>query len=668
MSVTRERPLPRSRTRTAATAATAAALTAAPFLLTPSPAAADAEDVTAVYTWTPAGEDGYSGQLTIDNASAVELSEWTVEIALPDGAEIADLWNASVRRSGDSYLLTPPSWGAAVPAGGTYQIGFSGTRSSADAATAPVSCTVNGSPCAGAAAGDTEAPAAPADPAAAEAGSGSAALSWTAPSDDTGVAGYEVLHGGEPVRTVIGDGTRATVSGLEPDTEYAFTVRAFDAAGNRSAESEPVTARTAERSADGGRGAAAGGHRVGYFTQWGIYDRGYLVKNVETSGTAERLTHLNYAFANINANGQCFQANQAGEGDAWADYGRSFQAGESVDGVGDTWDQDLRGNFNQLRKLKEIHPGLKVHLSIGGWTWSKHISDAASTPESRARMASSCIDMFLRGNLPAFDGAGGPGSAYGVFDGIDLDWEWPASEGHPDNVYRPEDRENFTALVAEFRSQLDALQEETGRDYGLTSFMPADPAKVEAGFEVDRIMPDFDFVTVQGYDYHGAWEEETAHQSNLRVSPDDPNPEDRLFSGEVAVEAWTSRGADPADLVLGVPFYGRGWTGVEPGPDGDGMFQPAAGPAPGSYEDGIEDWKVLENLPGQGYEVHRDEESGAAWIYDGTTLWTYDDGTEMERKGRWIGEQGLGGAMVWSLDGDDADGTLIRALDGSLGS
>ncbi|MFC7744285.1 cellulose binding domain-containing protein [Nocardiopsis composta] len=152
----------------------------------PSPAAADAEDVTAVYTWTPAGEDGYSGQLTIDNASAAELSEWTVEIALPDGAEIADLWNASVRRSGDSYLLTPPSWGAAVPAGGTYQIGFSGTRSSADAATAPVSCTVNGSPCAGAAAGDTEAPAAPADPAAAEAGSGSAALSWTAPPTTPG--------------------------------------------------------------------------------------------------------------------------------------------------------------------------------------------------------------------------------------------------------------------------------------------------------------------------------------------------------------------------------------------------------------------------------------------------------------------------------------------------
>src|SRR5690606_41778334 len=136
-----------------------------------------------------------------------------------------------------------------------------------------------------------------------------------------------------------------------------------------------------------------------------------------------------------NSNGECCRPNHAGEGGAWADYGRSFQAGEGADRGGHTWDQDLRGNFTQLRQLKEIRPGLKVHLSIGGWTWSKHISDAASAPESRARMASSCIDMFLRGNLPAFDGAGGPGSAYGVFDGIDLGWEWPAPEVQPATVH-----------------------------------------------------------------------------------------------------------------------------------------------------------------------------------------------------------------------------------------
>src|SRR5438045_868996 len=104
--------------------------------------------------------------------------------------------------------------------------------------------------------------------------------------------------------------------------------------------------------------------RTGYFTQWGIYARGYLVKNIETSGSAGRLTHVNYAFANVGSDGRCFEANQAGQGDAWADYQRRFTAAESVDGVADVFDQPLAGNFNQLRKLKQRHPDLKVLLSI----------------------------------------------------------------------------------------------------------------------------------------------------------------------------------------------------------------------------------------------------------------------------------------------------------------
>src|SRR6266508_6329894 len=136
--------------------------------------------------------------------------------------------------------------------------------------------------------------------------------------------------------------------------------------------------------------AAPAPKKVGYFTQWSIYARNYFVKNLVTSGAASRLTHVNYAFANVGADGRCFEANLAGQGDAWADYQRRFDATQSVDGVADRFDQPLAGNFNQLKKLKQRFPSLKVQLSIGGWTWSRFFSDAARSATYRRAFVSSC--------------------------------------------------------------------------------------------------------------------------------------------------------------------------------------------------------------------------------------------------------------------------------------
>ncbi len=102
---------------------------------------------------------------------------------------------------------------------------------------------------------------------------------------------------------------------------------------------------------------------IGYFTEWGTYERKYYVKNIETSGSAARLTHINYAFGNVTG-GKCVI------GDNYAATERTYTAAESVDGVADTWDQPLRGTLNQLRELKKKHPNLKVLWSFGGWNWS----------------------------------------------------------------------------------------------------------------------------------------------------------------------------------------------------------------------------------------------------------------------------------------------------------
>ncbi|OJF10244.1 glycoside hydrolase family 18 protein [Couchioplanes caeruleus] len=391
--------------------------------------------------------------------------------------------------------------------------------------------------------------------------------------------------------------------------------------------------------------------KVGYFTQWGIYGRDFPLAKVERSGAAARLTHLNYAFGPVTAAGVCDSA------DPWADWQTLFSAERSVDGVADEAGQPLAGNLHQLAELKQRNPALRVLISLGGWTGSAHFSDAALTDDSRRKLVSSCVDLWIKGNLPGLSA----GVAAGIFDGIDLDWEWPGSEGNAGNVFRPEDKRNFTLLTAEFRRQLDRLSRTTKKRYDLTAFLPAAPAKVEAGFE-GEIFRHLDFGTVQGYDFHGSWDPRTNQQSALRVpagAPDDPD-----FSAEVAVGAWRDLGAPDRKLVLGIPYYGQGWTGVTGG--GDGLFAPAAGGAPGTFAVGTEDWKVLKNLPAQGFTVHRDWRAGHSWLFDGTTFWTYDDPAQVAQKAAYIRIQGLGGAMMWSLDGDDENASLTRTISAVL--
>ncbi|WP_049573146.1 glycoside hydrolase family 18 protein [Nonomuraea sp. SBT364] len=381
--------------------------------------------------------------------------------------------------------------------------------------------------------------------------------------------------------------------------------------------------------------------RVAYFIQWGVYGRDYHVRDMDVSGAAAKLTHVNYAFGFVDAEGACYSA------DPWADWQRPVPAEQSVDGVADAPGQALNGNLNQLRKLKAKHPHLKALISLGGWTGSKYFSDAVLTPESRTELARSCIDLWLRGNLPGLE----PGAAAGVFDGIDLDWEWPGSSGADGNVIRPEDKQNFTLFVEELRTQLRAYS----RQAELTAFLPAAAAKIDAGFEVRRVFRQLDFATIQGYDLRGSWENRTGHQGNLLTDRRDPN--DPRYSVDQTVRDYLSRGAPARKLVIGVPAYGQGWTGVTAG--GDGLYQPATGPAPGKWAAGAEDYKDLVNKPGK---RHRDLRTGAVWLYDGNEFWSYDDPVVLTQKAAYIRLKRLGGAMMWSIDQDDSRASLTSAL------
>jgi endoglucanase len=108
--------------------------------------------------------------------------------------------------------------------------------------------------------GDTTAPSTPGNLRSTGAGPSSVSLAWNASTDNVGVSGYEVLRGGSVVATA--SGTSHTDSGLASSTSYTYTVRAFDAAGNRSAASAPVTVQTTGGGGGGTPVAANGQLRV----------------------------------------------------------------------------------------------------------------------------------------------------------------------------------------------------------------------------------------------------------------------------------------------------------------------------------------------------------------------------------------------------------------------
>jgi GH18 family chitinase len=391
-----------------------------------------------------------------------------------------------------------------------------------------------------------------------------------------------------------------------------------------------------------------------------------------------------YGFENIHpTNLTCFQAVAAaspdegnpnagdGAGDAWADYQKPFDAATSVSGVADVWNQPLKGNFNQLKQLKAKYPNLKVMVSLGGWTYSKYFSRAAATATSRAKLVSSCIDMFIKGNLPkgiAGDTtSGGTGVAAGIFDGIDIDWEFPAAPGHTGNIYGPADTANYTALLAEFRRQLDVLGAANGKRYLLASAVPSSPENVRL-IQVPSVANYLDFASLMTYDMHGAWEGTgpTNFQAPLLPSPADPAKASH-FTVHESVNAWLGAGMPANKIVVGIPAYWRGWTGVTAG-GMRGLYRPATGASPPmgtTQSGGVANYREL-LAAGKLNTVYYDGVTRSPWAYDGTNFWTGDTPATASAKAMYAKGRGLRGAMVFALDGDSSSAALVKAIASGL--
>jgi chitinase len=368
-------------------------------------------------------------------------------------------------------------------------------------------------------------------------------------------------------------------------------------------------------------GSCGGGTKIlGYFAQWTVYQRNYHVKNIVTSGSASKLTHINYAFGNVT-NGQCVI------GDSYADYDRFYSAAESVDGVADSWDAGaLRGSFNQLRKLKAAYPNIKVLLSFGGWTWSGGFGQAA---QNASAFANSCYNLV---EDPRWAD---------VFDGIDIDWEYPNACGLTCDTTGPN---SYVTLM-------QALRNRFGSSYLVTAAIPAGYTNINAA-NYGGAAQYVNWYNVMTYDFFGAFAAQgpTAMHSALHSWPQIPTPN---FYSDYAIQLLKSKGIPSSKLLIGYGFYGRGWTGVSQSTPGGS----ATGPAPGAYEQGIEDYKVLVNsCPSNGTAA------GTAYAHCGSQWWSYDTPSTINGKNSYKKSQGLGGAFFWELSGDTANGSLISAM------
>lgn len=574
---------------------------------------------TATATFTKTGDwgNGFGGNWTVKNTGTSAISSWTVEWDFPSDTKVGSAWDATVTNSGNHWSAKNVGWNGAIAPGASVSFGFNGTGSGS-----PSNCTLNGGSCDGGPSvpGDNP-PSAPGTPTASGVTDTSVKLSWGAATDDKGVKNYDVLRDGKKVATVTA--TSYTDNGLTAGTDYSYSVQARDTAD----QTGPVSASVAVHTTGGGGGNPPTGDKVklGYFTEWGIYGRNYNVKNLVTSGSASKITHINYAFGNVTG-GKC------AIGDSYADYDKAFTADQSVSGVADTWDQPLRGNFNQLRQLKAKYPNIKVLYSFGGWTWSGGFGDAAKNP---AAFAQSCYDLV---HDPRWSD---------VFDGIDIDWEYPNACGLTCDTSGPAALKNLvSALRAKFGKELvTAAVTADGSDGG----------KIDAA-DYAGASQYLDWYNVMTYDFFGAWDAKGPTAPHSPLTSYSGIPKDGFNTAD-AIAKFKAQGVPAKKLLLGIGFYGRGWTGVtQDAPGGT-----ATGAAPGTYEAGIEDYKVLKtSCPTTGTIA------GTAYAHCGSNWWSYDTPATIKSKMAWANSQGLGGAFFWEFSGDTSNGELVSALSSGL--
>lgn len=315
---------------------------------------------------------------------------------------------------------------------------------------------------------------------------------------------------------------------------------------------------------------------------------------------AKKLTHINYAFVDIREN------------QAWLHN-------EETDTI----------NFRKLNELKKINPDLNILISIGGWSWSDHFSDAVLTDSSRKLFAASAVAIVQNYNL----------------DGVDIDWEFPGMQGE-DNVYRPEDKQNFTLMFAALRENLDHLQQQTHKKYFLTAAVGSFQSFLDHT-EMDKVQNYLDYVNLMTYDYKTEGDTLAGHHTNLYNSTNDTNE----YSADRSIREYLAAGVPAEKIVMGIAFYGHAWKVASN--TQNGLNCKVIAPA-----DGFGYTTIKDSLTDQhGYKRYWDEKAKAPYLYNATDnlFISYDDEESVKQKCKYVKEHHLAGVMFWEYFADEKE-------------
>ena len=351
------------------------------------------------------------------------------------------------------------------------------------------------------------------------------------------------------------------------------------------------------------------------------------------------VTHVIYAFLHICGPGQLPEdaPKCVGKGD--------FQLATSA----------IDDSFNDaFARLKARAPHVKVVASVGGWGGSDPFFHIADDAAPRAAFAKSAAD-FLR--------------AHPAFDGIDIDWEHPTTNGSANGVAlgSPADGQGYADLMAALRSALDTLTAENGHKYIVTAAINTEHVIVDK-VNYRQAAQSLDLIFMMTYDFYGGWTKTTGNHTEPRASSD--TSQDGL---DVAVKTLTGAGVPANKLVAGVGMYGRGFTGVAAA-----RGQPFSGlPHTGTYPapEGASDYRELaaryidRNGRGRhGYEVIHDARTGAWNLYNARTqlFMGYDDPRAVIVKGAMVRQDGLAGIFAWELSQDNGD--ILNAMNYGVGN